>query len=151
MKKLALLSFAVLIALCGFAQIENPVKWSTKYVKTGDKSIDVILTAIIAPGWHLYSQDAGEGPQPTTIAFSKNPLIKEDESTKESGKLIKQFDPNFNSVLKYYAGQAVFTQRFKLKSTTSTVAKGTVTYMVCNDSKCLPPKTVPFSVQVSGK
>jgi thiol:disulfide interchange protein DsbD len=63
----------------------------------------------------------------------------------------KSFDPNFNSTLKYYSNQVSFVQRVKLKSAASTVMKGTVSYMVCNDRKCLPPKEVPFSVKLPGK
>jgi len=44
-----------------------------------------------------------------------------------------------------------FVQRVKLKSTARTVFKGTVTFMVCNDKKCLPPKEIPFSVKLDGK
>ncbi len=109
------------------------------------------MTALIDKGWHLYAQDAGEGPEPTTIAFSKNPLLKLDEKVREEGKLEKSFDPNFNSELKYYSNKVSFVQKVKLKSAAATVLKGSVTYMVCNDRKCLPPKEVPFSFKLQGK
>ncbi len=63
----------------------------------------------------------------------------------------KSFDPNFNSILKFYSNKVDFVQKVKLKSSVATVLKGSVTYMVCNDRKCLPPKEIPFSFKLQGK
>ena len=63
----------------------------------------------------------------------------------------KSFDKNFNSVLKYYANKVVFVQKVKVKSSIATVVKGTVNFMVCNDRQCLPPRDVPFTINVGGK
>lgn len=143
--------FSALMGLTGFAQIENPVKWSYTAKKLADKTYELHLTAQIDPKWHLYAQDAGEGPEPTTISFDKNPLVKLEGAVLESGKLEKSYDPNFQSTLKYYSNKVDFIQKVKLKSSAATLVKGTVTYMVCNDNRCLPPKSVPFSVKIDGK
>ncbi|HRD57750.1 MAG TPA: protein-disulfide reductase DsbD family protein [Ferruginibacter sp.] len=147
------LSFLVSLFTLGiaFAQIENPVKWSYTAKKISDKEYDVYITASIDPKWHLYAQDAGEGPEPTTISFTKNPLVTNVGKTKEQGKLEKEYDNNFNSVLKFYSTKVSFVQRVKLKANVATVIKGSVSFMVCNDKKCLPPKSIPFSVNVGGK
>ncbi len=147
------LSFLVSLFTLGiaFAQIENPVKWSYTAKKISDKEYDVYITASIDPKWHLYAQDAGEGPEPTTINFTKNPLVTNVGKTKEQGKLEKEYDNNFNSVLKFYSTKVSFVQRVKLKANVATVIKGSVSFMVCNDKKCLPPKSIPFSVNVGGK
>ena len=150
-KVLFLLTSLAAFVVTGFAQIENPVTWSYSAKKISDKVYEVHMTATIAPRWHLYAQDAGDGPEPTSFSFAKNPLIKPDEKVKEVGKMVKQFDQNFNSELRYYENKVDFVQKIKLKSTASTVLKGTITYMVCNDKKCLPPKEIPFSVKLSGK
>ena len=63
----------------------------------------------------------------------------------------KSYDKNFNSVLKYYSNKVDFVQKIKVKTSIATVVKGTVTFMVCNDRQCLPPKDVPFSINVGGK
>lgn len=147
------LSFLVSLFTLGiaFAQIENPVKWSYTAKKISDKEYDVYITASIDTKWHLYAQDAGEGPEPTTINFTKNPLVTNVGKTKEQGKLEKEYDNNFNSVLKFYSTKVSFVQRVKLKANVATVIKGSVSFMVCNDKKCLPPKSIPFSVNVGGK
>lgn len=149
MKKISLLLASLfLVGSFAFAQIENPVKWTFTSKKEKDNKYTVSLTANIAPGWHLYSQDAGEGPEPTVITFTKNPLLKEDGKVKEEGKLIKEYDAIFGSVLKFYTTKVTFVQKFKSKSAASTFAKGNINYMLCNDKKCLPPKSVPFSVKL---
>jgi DsbC/DsbD-like thiol-disulfide interchange protein len=99
----------------------------------------------------LYAQDAGEGPVPTQITFTANPLIKLDGKVKEVGKMEKSFDKNFNSTLKFYANKVDFVQKIKVKSSIATVIKGSVNYMVCNDKQCLPPKDVLFSIKVEAK
>ena len=139
------------IILSASAQMENPVQWVYSAKKIADKTYELHITANLEGKWHIYAQDAGEGPVPTEFSFTTNPLVKMDGKVKEVGKLEKSYDPNFKSVLKYYGSKVDFVQKVKLKSNASTVVAGTVTYMVCNDKKCLPPKDVPFSVKVGGK
>jgi len=151
MKRFSLTLIALFSIAVAFAQIENPVKWTYTAKRVSDKVYEIHMTATLDPKWHIYAQEAGEGPEPTTFTFAKNPLIKLDEKVKEIGNLEKEYDPNFKSELKFYSNKVNFVQKVKLKSPTSTVLKGTVSYMVCNDRKCLPPKEIPFSVKLSGK
>ena len=133
MKKISILFLSLFAVLVVSAQIENPVKWSYTAKKVSDKVYDVYVTATLDPQWHIYAQDAGEGPEPTTLSFLKNPLVTVDGKTREVGQLEKQFDKNFNSTLKFYSNTVSFVQRVKTKSAVATVLKGAVNYMVCND------------------
>lgn len=151
MKKIYLAFLSFFLLASAFAQIENPVKWSYTAKKISDKVFDVYVTATLENKWHIYAQDAGEGPEPTSLSFGKNPLLKFDGKVKEEGKLEKEYDKNFNSTLKFYSNKVSFVQRVKLKSAVATVIKGSVNYMVCNDRKCLPPKEIPFIVKITGK
>ena len=151
MKNIFLLITFLSLSFISFSQIVNPVKWIYTAKKTADKTYELHIKALLDGNWHIYAQDAGEGPEPTTFKFSSNPLVKLDGKVKESGKLIKEYDPNFQSTLKYYATEVDFIQKVKLKSAANTIVKGTVTYMVCNDKKCLPPKEIPFAIDIKGK
>ena len=151
MKKLYLLFLSFCLLAAASAQIENPVKWSYTAKKISDKVFDVYITATLENKWHIYAQDAGEGPEPTSLSFSKNPLLNFDGKVKEEGKLEKEYDKNFGSTLKFYSNKVSFVQRVKLKSAVATVIKGSINYMVCNDRKCLPPKEIPFTVKLTGK
>jgi len=151
MKKIVLGMLLLLFATVSHAQINNPVKWSYTATKVADKTYEIHLTATIDGNWHLYAQDAGEGPEPTTITFSPNPLLTLEGKVKEVGKMEKSYDKNFKSVLKFYGKKVDFVQKIKVKSAVATVVKGSVSFMVCNDRQCLPPRDVPFSINISGK
>lgn len=151
MKKIVLGLVLMMFAIAVNAQINNPVMWTYSAKKIADKTYELHLTAAIGDNWHMYSQDPGEGPEPTVIRFTTNPLLQFDGKVKEIGKLEKSYDKNFNSVLKYYAKKVDFVQKVKIKSSSIlTVVKGTVSFMVCNDRQCLPPRDIPFSINVGG-
>ena len=145
------LTLLLLVVTVASAQLDNPVKWVYSAKKIADKTYELHMSASIEGNWHIYAQDAGEGPEPTSFSFTKNPLVKLDGKVKEIGKLEKAYDPNFKSTLKFYGKQVDFVQKVKLRSTANTLVNGTVTYMVCNDKKCLPPKEIPFSIKIDGK
>ena len=151
MKRILLFIGLSILALNGMSQIENPVKWAYTAKKLTDKVYELHMTATIDPKWHMYAQDAGEGPEPTSFRFDKNPLVTLTGKVMESGKLEKSYDPNFKSTLRYYSNQVDFIQKVKVRSTAATVVKGAVTFMVCNDNRCLPPKEIPFSIKIDGK
>ena len=151
MKKILTAAFLILFAGYANAQINNPVIWTYTAKKIADKTYELHMTAAIGANWHLYAQDAGKGPEPTTFVFTPNPLVKLEGKVKEIGKQEQSFDKNFNSTLKYYASKVDFVQKIKVKSATATVVKGVVNFMVCNDRQCLPPRDVPFTINIAGK
>jgi len=133
------------------AQILEPVKWSFSSKKTDDADAEIILTATIDKGWHLYSQDIPEnGPVPTEFVFEKNNSYSRTGKVTEP-KPITEKDPNFdNMLLKYFSTKAVFKQKIKILSNKPITVKGTVTFMCCNDVSCLPPSDVPFNLRIEG-
>ena len=152
MKKMILGMLLMVFAFVANAQINNPVTWSYSATKIADKTYEIHLTATINGNWHLYAQDApGDEAPETTITFSPNPLLSFEGKVKEVGKMEKSYDKNFKAVLKYYEKKVDFVQTVKVKSPIATVVKGSVSFIVCNDRQCLPPKDVPFSINISGK
>ena len=133
------------------AQIANPVKWNFTSKKINATTYELHMTATIAANWHLYAQEAGEGPVPTSFKFTRNPLVVASGKVKEDGKLHKSFDKNFDSELKYYEKQVNFIQTVTIKGKVTTNVKGSVEFMVCDDHQCLPPKEIEFSISVGGK
>jgi len=142
-----------MLAIAGLvnAQIITPVKWLYSAQKIADKTYEIHITALIDDPWHIYSQDCGDGPVPTSFKFMPNPLLSLEGNVKEVGKMEQLFDPNFKSQLKYYEKQVDFVQKVKVKSAATTVIKGTTTFMVCDNKQCLPPKDIPFSIKIGGK
>lgn len=128
------------------AQILNPVTWMFYSKKINDTSFELILHASIDQGWHVYSQQAGEGPIPTTVSFTVPPGMTLSGDVKEQGNEIKKFDKVFNSELRYYKDSVSFVQ--KIHGPVSDPVKGTVEFMVCNDQNCLPPKDISFQIRL---
>ena len=148
MKKLIALSFLLMLSGFLFAQIQNPVGWTATSKKINDKTYEVHLTANIEKGWHIYSQTTPEGgPIPTSITFTKNPLLTIDGTAKEVGKLEKHIEPLFSNIeVKQFSDKVDFVQLIKLKAPVKTSINLAVEYMVCNDKQCLPPATKKFSI-----
>lgn len=143
MKKIfAFLILAIFSLSSVFSQIHDPVKWKTSLKKISETEYDLISTATIDPGWHLYSQDVPDGgPIPTYFEFEENAAYQLVGKVKEE-KGITENDPVFEMVIKYFENKTSFTQRIKLTGNKGTTVKGEVEFMVCDDTNCLPPTYV---------
>lgn len=142
----------LLITLFGFnlqSAAQDPVKWDFSSKKIDAKTFEIRLTATLEEDWHTYSQTTPDGgPLPTRIDFVNNPLIILNGSAKEMGKLEEHFEPLFGVSVKQYSSKITFVQQVKLKAAVKTVVNGTVTFMVCNDQECMPPKKQAFSIKL---
>jgi hypothetical protein len=147
MKKLLTVSLFVLAAAMGNAQL-NPVTWSFSATKTGDKVYEVKIVATIQQKWHLYSQSQPDDAviNPTSFRFNPNPIFKIEGKTQEAGKMEKFTDKTLGISANQYSNMVTFTQKIKLKANVKTNLTGSVEYQTCDDKKCLPPKTVNFSI-----
>ncbi len=147
MKKLIVFALA-LVSLGSQAQIPDPISWSFSSKKLDDKTYELHITATIKNGWHLYSQVQPEDAIaiPTGITFNSNPLLKLDGKIKEVGKMEKYSDKKLGISANQYSKKVDFVQVVKLKSTAKTNISGSVEFQTCDDEKCLPPKTVNFTV-----
>ncbi len=146
-----LLSILLVISQLAQAQIERPVTW--KFAATpADKAGEATLTftAAIAGNWHIYSQFIAEGgPEPTSFKFTPSADYELVGQVTESPEPVKAFEKAFNMNIAYFPKRAVFSQKIRLKAPQATV-KGTLTFMVCNDEKCLPPDDLDFSLEAKG-
>jgi hypothetical protein len=147
MRRLLIIAF-ILISGVAFSQQVSPVSWTFASKKISDNVYEVQLVATIQPGWHLYSQSQpGKAiAQPTTFNFSKNPLVDLDGKVKEIGKLEKYKDKELDIEANQYSNKVTFVQKVKVKGKVKTNVSGKLEFQTCDDKKCLPPKTVNFSV-----
>jgi hypothetical protein len=146
MKKAVLLAFTFFIIIGAFAQ--SPVSWAFSSKKVGANMYELRLTATMQSGWHLYSQNqpADAVAQPTSFTFNNNPLLSLDGNVKEVGKLEKFKDEKLGVSANQYSGKVDFVQVVKVKGAAKTNVTGKLEFQTCDDKKCLPPKTVPFSI-----
>ncbi|MBW1654997.1 protein-disulfide reductase DsbD family protein [Flavobacterium quisquiliarum] len=141
----------VLLLLSGsmFAQMYNPVKWSTSVEKVSDKEYVLKAKAVIQSGWHLYGQYIEEGGPSRTAFTFKNTNKKFEligKTTEEKGHEV--VDKIFDIKIKYFEDKALFTQKIKLTSEGVSNIDGEVEFMVCDDSNCLPPTTEELAFKI---
>jgi thiol:disulfide interchange protein len=144
---LTLLAFAI-----GNSQILEPVKWSTSVEKISDTEFNLVAKATVESGWHLYSQNVPEdGPIPTTFTFDDaNGAFKIVGNTlEEEGHTVD--DPVFKMKIKFFENSAKFEQKIEVTGDKNTI-EAFVEFMVCDDTRCLPPTEVDlvFNLPIKG-
>ena len=131
-----------------FSQIYDPVKWSTSVQKISDIEYNLIATATIESGWHLYSQVVPEGgPIPTTFTFidSKHYSLV-NKTQEEEGHEVD--DSVFEMRIKFFENKAEFKQRVIVLNDINTI-DAEVEFMVCDDEKCLPPNNIDLAFKIA--
>ncbi|MFK7782321.1 protein-disulfide reductase DsbD family protein [Psychroserpens sp.] len=132
----------VMFSITANAQVFEPVKWETSVEKISNTEYNLISTATIDAGWHLYSQNVPEdGPIPTTFSYkmtSDYEII--DKTQEEEGHTVD--DPIFEMKIKFFEDKAEFKQRIKVLNQELSLVEGEVEFMVCDDEKCLPPNYI---------
>ena len=147
----------IIIAFCSFivfsitakAQVFEPVKWKTSVEKISDTEYDLISSATIDKGWHLYSQNVPEdGPIPTTFNYTISPKFElKGKTLEEEGHTID--DPIFEMKIKFFGDKAEFRQRISVLNQELSIVEGEVEFMVCDDSKCLPPEYIELKFNLA--
>lgn len=123
---------------------QDRVDWSYSYDKVTSQ---VLIKAEIAEGWHLYSQRIKNdiGPIATSFQFQKTEGIELIGTTQEPPAL-EEYDPNFEGELNFFKDEVTFEQQLKVNK--GGILNGSVVFMVCNDTMCLPPTEIPFSIKI---
>ncbi len=157
MSKVIIQILFTVIFLSASVFAQNPAKWSLssdardKALKTGE-AFSTSLKAEIEAGWYLYAleQPVG-GPIATTIKIAEGrpfELNGKIDSPKPSEKTDALFtDVNGNPLeTKYFTTGVTFKVPLKATSDSSADTSALdVRFQVCNDTVCLPPKTVRVS------
>ena len=149
MKKLLFPLFLLLFAVAVQAQIQDPVKFKSELKTLAADEAEVVFTAAIDKGWHVYSTDLGDGgPISATFNVEKISGAEVAGKLKPVGKEISTFDKLFEMKVRYFENTAQFVQKLKLTGGAYQL-EGYLEYGACNDENCLPPTQVP--VQFSGE
>ncbi|HOZ85154.1 MAG TPA: protein-disulfide reductase DsbD family protein [Niabella sp.] len=150
MKHLLFIAFAIFSIISVQAQ-KNPVSWKFSSQKISAKVYEIKMVATMQTGWHLYSQKQPDDAIaiPTKFTFTPNPLVVADGSVKEVGKLEKFHDATIGVSANQYSRTVTFVQKVTLKAPAKTNLAGSVSYQTCDDKECLPPKKVPFKVDLN--
>jgi len=141
--------FNFLFGSASFAQLQEPVKWSFKATRLNDSVAELTFAAKIDPTWHLYSQEVpADGPKPTLFTFDKPTGYQLQGKVKEP-KPLQEFDEVFEMNVKFFAMQAVFTQKVKILSNKPVKITGEVEFQACDNKSCIFDAK-PFSFDLEG-
>ena len=84
------------VVLAAHAQIQDPVKFKTELKALSDTEGEIIFTAAIDPGWHVYSTNLGDGgPISATFNVDKKNGLELVGKLKPVGNEISTFDKLF--------------------------------------------------------
>lgn len=151
MKKIlfSLLFIAIAGAMAVQAQIQEPVKFKSEWKNVSATEAEIVFTATIDQGWHVYSTDLGDGgPISATFNIDKISGAELAGKLRPVGKEISGYDAMFEMNVRYFEHSVQFIQRLKLTGGAYQV-EGFLEYGACNDENCLPPTQVEFNY--SGK
>ncbi len=133
------------------SQIADPITWDAKLEQKNDSIYNLIFTARLEKGWHLYSQEVDEdGPIPTTFTFNSSANTYELIGNTKEPDVPAIYDEVFGMDIKFFDKEAVFIQEIKVFDKDANI-EVEVEFMVCDDEQCLPPDIAPFQFSVNEK
>lgn len=133
------------------AGILEPVTWNTSIYKT-DKTdeYELIFHASVEPCWHVYSQfiEGFDGPMATAFGVEWSEGMEPMGDVQECDPIVK-FDPQFNMDVPYFEEEVFFVQRFRAAENAESTLAGFITYMACDEERCVFPPDLNFKVSLA--
>lgn len=117
-----------------------PPTWQYTAEDLGNNEYLIKYTAILQPGFNIYSSKLPSGgPIPTSITFANtNAIASQGDGLEEISNYKKEgFDPTFKMQVVKYTDTVTFQQRIKLAQPLEQL-NGSINYMVCDDKQCVP-------------
>ncbi len=116
------------------------VQWFFNYEYLNRHEAILIITARIAPGWHLYSQYMEEGgPQRTRIEFKESSDFILVGKAEEKGNRDVFHDELYEMEIAWFSGEVSFEQRIYFTKPQLKV-QGMIEYMTCDNHMCVPAR-----------
>ena len=149
LRKFTLGILLFLAAYSASSQIYDPATWEFDYEKSGDNQYEIIITAFIEEGSHIYAMSVPDGgPIPTSFSFDTLAGYKLEGDTREVTPPVEKMDEAFGFKIKTHSKKAEFRQKV-ISADPSFTVKGYLNFMACNNVTCSPPKDVEFEVKIS--
>ncbi|MBQ8774057.1 MAG: thioredoxin family protein [Muribaculaceae bacterium] len=135
------------VANTAYGQIVMPVKWTSSIEMKGDAKGEVVLSATIDAGWHMYSMDVDPnvGPTPLSVVWNKLDGVKLEGGLIPSVVAHSEYDDMFSADLSWWTDNVTLRQQFVATATDFAIS-GVVNYSACNDQNCIPPSEETFSL-----
>ena len=144
MKKISISLLFLLLPLLLFAQMMDPVKFSSSMKMLGGDQAEIVFSAKIDPGWHVYSTNLGDaGPIEASFHGTKMDGVELVGKLTPRGKEINHFDNMFGCNLRYFEKSAQFVQKIKFTKPNYDI-NCYLEWGACNDEMCMPPGEATF-------
>lgn len=142
--------FLLICAASAFAQIIHPVKWDSSITMLNDTEGQIVLSANIDDGWHMYGFDLPDGgPRSTSITFSNITGASLMGDIIPSATPKEEVDMMFALKLRWWTSSVKFIQNFKLLSGSDGCSfKADIIYQACDNSRCIPPTKESFDLKI---
>ncbi len=132
---------------------DTKVSWDFKLEKIDDAHANIVGTATLADGWHIFSVNhdpmkADFTGYPTTFKFIENSNYKLIGGLKDGGKPHVHEDELGTSL--YFEGKGVFKQKIEVLSDKNFSVDFEYSFQVCDENGCLFPPDQEGSVKVGG-
>jgi len=149
MKRVILSLLAVLFSVVAQCQMMEPVHFTSQLKDIGHGEAEIVFSATIDDGWHVYSTNLGSGG-PTAASFH---AVRMDGAEKVGtiqprGNEIRQYDKLFEMELRFFEQQVTFVQKIRFTKPQYAI-ECYLEYGACNEAMCLPPSQADF--KKSGK
>ena len=136
--------WVALFALVAQGQMVDPVHFTSQMKMLKDGEAEIVFSATIDNGWHVYSTDMGnDGPISASFNVVKMEGAEKVGKLKPRGNVIKQYDKMFGMELRFFEKKAEFVQRIRFTKPKYTI-DCYLEFGACNDEMCLPPTEVAF-------
>lgn len=124
--------------------ILEPVQWDIN-VYENDGAYELVFHASVEPCWHTYSQhlESFDGPMPTAFRIDWPEGFAPEGEVEECEPLV-QFDPTFEMDVNMFEEEVYFVQRFTGPDAGTEVISGAITFMACDEEKCVFPPDLEF-------
>lgn len=125
-------------AFSSFSQIAQPVKWEFTKKQLSETEYDLVFTAKIEKGWHLYAQylPPKNFSLPTHFQFDSIVGVELIDTVMEHSQVHEEFEELAGAMSRWFNEEAIFTQRIKIVGEKAYVG-GNIDYMACNDGQCV--------------
>lgn len=138
-----------LIALSAMAQMMDPVHFTSQLKLLKEGEAELVFSATIDPGWHVYSTNLGnDGPISASFNTVKMEGAEPVGKLQARGSEIKKYDKLFDMELRYFEKAVTFVQKIRFTKPQYDI-DCYVEYGACNDEACLPPSEA--SLKAKGK
>ncbi len=145
MKRFLFFVIVLLSAVFGRAQMIDPVHFSTELKMLEGNNAEIVFSATIDPGWHVYSTDiTDDGPTRATFHADKLEGVELVGKLQPRGNVKEQYEEMFGTTLRFFEERGAFVQKIRFTKP-KYIISCYLEFGACNDEMCMPPTTVEFS------